>query len=62
MCTTLSQQIGELREAGIIFGTRMTKAAVYRLADPRAGQIIGHLRLLFADPNASAIWRGAVCT
>jgi DNA-binding transcriptional ArsR family regulator len=56
---TLSQQIGELREAGIITGTRMTKAVVYRLADPRAGQIIGHLRLLFPDPDASAIWRGA---
>jgi DNA-binding transcriptional ArsR family regulator len=56
---TLSQQIGELREAGIITGTRMTKAVVYRLADPRAGQIIGHLRLLFVDPDASAIWRGA---
>lgn len=55
---TLSQQIGELREAGIISGTRMTKAVVYRLADPRAGQIIGHLRLLFSDPDASSIWRG----
>lgn len=56
---TLSQQIGELREAGIIEGKRMTKAVVYRLADPRAGQIVGHLRLLFPDPDASAIWRGA---
>ncbi len=56
---TLSQQIGELRDAGIIFGTRRSKAVVYRLADPRAGQIIAHLRLLFADSEASAIWRGA---
>lgn len=56
---TLSQQIGELREAGIIVGERVAKAVVYRLADPRAGQIIGHLRLLFATPEASAIWRGA---
>jgi DNA-binding transcriptional ArsR family regulator len=56
---TLSQQIGELREAGIIAGERAAKAVVYRLADPRAGQIIGHLRLLFANPQASAIWRGA---
>lgn len=56
---TLSQQIGELREAGIIAGERVAKAVVYRLADPRAGQVIGHLRLLFANPQASAIWRGA---
>ena len=56
---TLSQQIGELREAGTITGERVAKAVVYRLADPRAGQIIGHLRLLFPDANASAVWRGA---
>lgn len=56
---TLSQQIGELREAGIIVGTRVAKAVVYRLADPRAGQLIGHLRILFPDAQASAIWRGA---
>jgi DNA-binding transcriptional ArsR family regulator len=55
---TLSQQLGELREAGIISGRRSARAVIYRLADPRAGQIIGHLRLLFADPDASAIWRG----
>ncbi|SFA76583.1 DNA-binding transcriptional regulator, ArsR family [Rhizobium sp. NFR07] len=56
---TLSQQIGELRDAGIISGSRQAKAVVYRLTDPRAGQIIGHLRLLFADANSSAIWKGA---
>ncbi|MBB3612767.1 metalloregulator ArsR/SmtB family transcription factor [Rhizobium sp. BK602] len=55
---TLSQQIGELRDAGIIAGRRLTKAVVYRLADPRAGQIIGHLRLLFPHSEASAVWRG----
>lgn len=56
---TLSQQIGELREGGFITGTRDAKAMIYRLSDPRAGQIIGHLRLLFPDANASAIWQGA---
>jgi DNA-binding transcriptional ArsR family regulator len=56
---TLSQQIGELREVGIIVGTRLNKAVVYRLADPRAGQLIGHLRILFPNAQASAIWRGA---
>ncbi|SCX29285.1 MULTISPECIES: ArsR/SmtB family transcription factor [Agrobacterium] len=56
---TLSQQIGELREEGIIAGERVAKAVLYRLVDPRAGQIIGHLRLLFTNPHASTIWRGA---
>jgi DNA-binding transcriptional ArsR family regulator len=56
---TLSQQIGELREAGIIVGVRQAKSVVYRLADSRAGQLIGHLRILFPDAQASAIWRGA---
>ena len=56
---TLSQQLGELREAGIIEGRREARAVVYRVADPRAGQLIGHLRLLFSDPGASAIWKGA---
>jgi DNA-binding transcriptional ArsR family regulator len=56
---TLSQQIGALREAGIIEGRREARAVSYSLADPRASQLIGHLRLLFPDPNASAIWRGA---
>ncbi|WP_266034570.1 ArsR/SmtB family transcription factor [Brucella intermedia] len=56
---TLSQQLGELRDAGIIEGGRVARAVVYRITDPRAGQIIGHLRILFSDPGASAIWRGA---
>jgi hypothetical protein len=55
----LSQQIGELREAGVIVGARQAKAVVYRLADPRAGQLVGHLRVLFPDAQASAILRGA---
>jgi DNA-binding transcriptional ArsR family regulator len=55
---TLSQQLGELRQAGIISGKRSARAVVYRLSDPRAGQLIGHLRLLFADPDSSSLWRG----
>jgi len=56
---TLSQQLGELREAGLITGTRSAQAVLYRLSDPRAGQLIAHLRHMFPDPDASAIWRGA---
>jgi len=59
---TLSQQIGELRDAGIIVGARQAKAVLYRLSDPRAGQIIGHLRLLFPDADASKIWKGTQFT
>ncbi|WP_334174078.1 metalloregulator ArsR/SmtB family transcription factor [Pseudoxanthobacter sp.] len=59
---TLSQQLGELREAGIITGRREARAVVYRLAEPRVAQLIGHLRILYADPEASAIWRGALIT
>ncbi len=56
---TLSQQLGELRAAGIISGRRTARAVVYRLGDPRVSQLIGHLRILFSDPEASAIWRGS---
>lgn len=53
---TLSQQLGELCDAGIFKGHRVARADVYRITEPWAGQIIGHLRILFNDPNASAIW------
>ena len=56
---TLSQQLGELREAGMIEGKRVARAVVYRIADARAGQLIGHLRLLFSSPGAPPVWRGA---
>lgn len=55
---SLSQQIGKLREAGLIKGKRVARSIVYHIADMRAGQIIGHLRLLFSDPSSSAIWKG----
>lgn len=56
---TLSQQLRELREAGMIEGRRVARAVVYRIADARVRQFIGHLRLLFSSAGASAIWKGA---
>jgi DNA-binding transcriptional ArsR family regulator len=45
---TLSQQLAELREAGIIEGRRDGKAIVYRVTDPKALAIVDTLRGLFS--------------
>lgn len=44
---TLSQQLAELREAGIIEGRRDGKAIVYRVVDPRVEAIVLALRNMF---------------
>lgn len=45
---TLSQQLAELREAGVIEGRRDGKAIVYRVADSRVRMIVETLRELFS--------------
>lgn len=45
---TLSQQLGELKEAGIIEGHRKAKHVIYRLADNRAGRVVATLREIFS--------------
>ena len=45
---TLSQQLAELREAGIIEGRRDGKAIVYRVTDPKALAIVDTLRGLYS--------------
>ncbi len=45
---TLSQQLAELREAGIIEGQRDGKAIVYRVTDPRVETVVRTLREMFA--------------
>lgn len=45
---TLSQQLTELREAGIIEGRREGRAIVYRVADPRVETIVYTLRNMFS--------------
>jgi DNA-binding transcriptional ArsR family regulator len=48
---TLSQQLAELREAGIVTARREGKAIVYRVGDPRAEAIVHTLRQLYAGLN-----------
>lgn len=46
---TLSQQLRELREAGVVTCRREAKHVVYRVADPRAARLIETLREIFSD-------------
>jgi DNA-binding transcriptional ArsR family regulator len=45
---TLSQQLGELRDAGLVATRRGAKHVFYRVADDRAGRIVATLREVFA--------------
>lgn len=46
---TLSQQLGILREAGIVTGRRLARRVYYRLADERAARVVETLRAIFAE-------------
>lgn len=46
----LSQQLGELREAGLIVGRKAGKQVFYRLADPRVETFITTMHALFCAP------------
>lgn len=46
----LSQQLAELREAGLIVGRKESKAVFYRLADERVGAFMDVMYSLFCDP------------
>ncbi|MDS7595610.1 metalloregulator ArsR/SmtB family transcription factor [Agrobacterium tumefaciens] len=46
---TLSQQLAELRAAGVIEGVREGKAVIYRVADPRIIDLVLTLRGFFKD-------------
>lgn len=46
---TLSQQLGELREAGLVATRRGAKHVFYRVADDRAGRIVATLREVFSQ-------------
>lgn len=50
----LSQQIAELREAGIVAGRKDGKNMVYRLADDRVGAFIQMMYGLFCAPGRKA--------
>jgi DNA-binding transcriptional ArsR family regulator len=46
---TLSQQLTELRDAGLIAGRRVAKHVHYRIVDERAGKIVACLREIFSE-------------
>lgn len=46
---TLSQQLGLLREAGIVTGRRLARRVYYRLADDRAARVVETLRAIFHE-------------
>lgn len=50
----LSQQLAELREAGLIKGRKEGKAVHYRLADPRVEHFISTMHRLFCETRAAS--------
>lgn len=46
---TLSQQLTELREAGMIEGRRAQKHVIYRVVDERAAAVVATLRQFFTE-------------
>ncbi|MDH2326906.1 metalloregulator ArsR/SmtB family transcription factor [Cereibacter sp. SYSU M97828] len=48
---TLSQQITQLRNAGIVTGQRQARSVTYRIEDARVLPLVQALRLVFADLN-----------
>jgi DNA-binding transcriptional ArsR family regulator len=57
----LSQQLAELRDAGIVEGRREVKQVFYRLVDPRAVALIATLHQLFCgeELDLSSVTRAA---
>lgn len=49
----LSQQLAELRAAGLVAGRKEGKQVFYRLADPRVETFITTMHALFCAPDAS---------
>lgn len=52
---TLSQQLGALREAGVIEGRRDAKAVIYTLADPRIRHLLDALHRIFSPEGLPVI-------
>ncbi|MEN5082667.1 sulfite-sensing transcriptional repressor BigR [Bosea sp. TWI1241] len=51
---TLSQQLGVLREAGIVQTRREAKQIFYRLSEEKAARLIEALYIIFCAPEASS--------
>src|SRR6202035_1209041 len=52
---TLSQQLGALREAGVIEGRRQYKTVIYSLADARTRQLLDAVHRIFGPEGYSAL-------
>jgi len=52
---TLSQQLGALREAGVIEGRREAKAVIYHLADARTRHLLDALHRIFSPEGLAAL-------
>ena len=52
---TLSQQLGALREAGVIEGRREAKAVIYHLVDPRTRHLLDALHRIFCPTGREAL-------
>jgi DNA-binding transcriptional ArsR family regulator len=52
---TLSQQIGALREAGLIEGRREAKAVIYHLADEQTRHLLDALHRIFCPEGLAAL-------
>src|ERR1700726_5074684 len=52
---TLSQQLGALREAGVIEGRREAKAVIYHLADEQTRHLLEALHRIFSPEGLAAL-------
>jgi DNA-binding transcriptional ArsR family regulator len=52
---TLSQQLGALREAGVIEGRREAKAVIYRLADAQTRYLLDALYRIFCPEGLAVL-------
>ena len=50
----LSQQLAELREAGLVSGRKESKSVFYRLADERVAEFVAMMHRMFCEPSADA--------
>jgi DNA-binding transcriptional ArsR family regulator len=50
----LSQQLAELRQAGLIAGRKQGKQVFYRLADPRVEDFVATMYRLFCEPDLNS--------
>jgi DNA-binding transcriptional ArsR family regulator len=58
----LSQQLAELRHAGLVDCRKQSKSVFYCLADERAKAMVGLMYRLFCKPNANEIFHGGAAT